>query len=99
MINDNPIGYAILNHNQKSGKNIPFVDIPAYVFQMIFIIKEYRTKGIGLKVYQFLLDNGIILQADSMQTITAQNIWNKLETSNLYDVQDISGIKIAKRKD
>jgi GNAT superfamily N-acetyltransferase len=50
-LNDKPIGYVIFFNTYSS-----FVTLPTFYIEDIFILEEYRRKGIGQKMFQFCVN-------------------------------------------
>lgn len=95
MDNETLIGFTTIQENSYKGH--PEIEI-GYIIRIIFLIPEYTNQGIGTKFYQFLLDSGIILEADSEQTVVAQNLWNKLSKMPQYDLRIYDDVTFMSKK-
>ena len=54
---------------------------------------RYRGKGLALKVYQFLLKQGVVLQAGESQSAGSQKLWYKLSMAPNVEVWSMKGDK------
>ena len=53
-------------------------------FNLIFIVEEYRRKGIGTDIYEKLLNKGYIMKSDSEITDNTYSIYYNLVNYNDY---------------
>ena len=104
-----PFGHFILNYQTRFTTSRRSVRC-SYRVSLAYITPTARDerRGTGYMFYCFLLDYGILLMSDHIQTVMSQHVWQKLSKNYytyLYDVEneelvkEIDDVSIAYRSD
>jgi len=74
--NNKPIGFSMVDRRNPE----------VFMVSLIFLTNPYRKSGIGLKFYQYLLENYTLI-SDTHQTVAAQSLWRKLGSMPEYSMK------------
>jgi len=76
--NDMPVGFSMVDRRNPE----------ALTVSLIYLTVPFRKIGIGLKFYQYLLQDHNLL-SDTHQTIGAQSLWKKLGSMPEYSMKRV----------